>query len=235
MSVESEIHKQLVAKDQVRRFKRYTEVQNDLLATGKSLVTADSYEAATARFNRIVGHAEGLWDDACLLFFNGRYPTALAVSITCLEEIGKIGVARFQLVLEEGARKHGSPAPENSSPERRKHPFYSHPQKLLLAAGAGALVNARLDRVLGLPEVIDFLDRVERGEIEPLRQSCLYSDTEAGELLLPSERIDRKKAQFYVLLAGELLAEVAGSGPPEFERLLARVQRFEESVGGTSK
>lgn len=233
--VEKEIREKLVVKNQVLRFKRYVEVENDLLATGKSLVAAGSYAAASERFKRVVAHAEGLWDDACRLFVQGRYPTALALSVTCLEEVGKIAVARIQLVLEEKARRDGSPANKPPSTRRKGHPFYSHTQKLLLAAGAGALVNSRLDRILGLPKVVDFLDRVERGEIEPLRQSCLYTDAEAGQLLLPSERIGRELAEFHVVLAGELLAEVAGFEPPEFERLLARVQQFEESIGHAHK
>lgn len=222
---------ELVAKDQIPRFKRYVEVQNDLLATGKSLVLAHSYEEACERFKRVVTNAEGLWDDACTLFLRGRCPTALAISITCLEEVGKIGVARLQLVLEEEARRCGVQLTQARPEPRKGHPFYSHTQKLLLAAGAGALVNSRLDRILGLSNVVDFLDRAERGKIERLRQSCLYSDVEADQLLLPSERIDRTKAEFYVVLAGELLAEVAGFEPPEWERLLARVQQFEESIG----
>jgi len=47
----------------------------------------------------------------------------------------------------------------------------------------------------------------------------------------PAERIGRQQAEFYLVLAGELLAEVAGFEPSEFERLLARVQQFEKSIG----
>lgn len=227
----SEISEKLVAKDQLRRFLRYTAVQNELLETGKSLVAADSYEAGYERFKRVVVHAERLWDDSCGLFLQGRYPTALAIAITCLEEVGKIGVARFQLVLEANARDRGASPPQPIHVSRRKHPFYSHPQKLLLAAGAGALVNARLDRILGLKRVVGFLDRVERGQIEPLRQSCLYSDVDSQQLLLPYERIHKEDAEFFVVLAGELLAEVAGLEPPEWERLLARVKEFEQRIG----
>lgn len=230
-AVDEESCEKLVAKDAYRRFKRYVEVQNDLLASGKSLVAADFYAARYEHFKRVVAHAEGLWDDACRLFVHGRYATALALSVTCLEEVGKIGVARFQLVLDDKVRRDGSTVIQSPTVRRKGHPFYSHTQKLLLAAGAGALVNSRLDRILGLPKVVAFLDKVENGEIEPLRQSCLYTDTESGYLLLPSERIGRQPAEFYLVLAGELLAEVAGFEPPEFERLLGRVQQFEESIG----
>jgi hypothetical protein len=86
------------------------------------------------------------------------------------------------------------------------------------------VINARLDRILGTSEIVDFLDRVERGEMERLRQHCLYLDTDDEDLSVPNERVGRAEAKFHVILTGEVLAEVAGFEPPEWERLLARVQ-----------
>ncbi|SPE50935.1 hypothetical protein SBV1_1240038 [Verrucomicrobia bacterium] len=226
-----EAQKKLIAKDQLERFSRYLDVQNDLLATGKSLVFAPKLEAVHAQYIRLVRHAEGLWEDATVLFLRERFATALALSITCLEEVGKISVARFELALHCAAAQILESLPKTSAASRRGNPFYSHAQKLLLAAGAGALVNSRLDRILGMPAVIAFLDDVESGKIEPLRQSCLYSDAENGQLHLPSERIQRDQARFYAVLSGEVLAEVAGFEPAEWERLIARVQEFEKQIG----
>jgi AbiV family abortive infection protein len=225
-TAEDEALAKLVQKNQAERFSRYCEVQNDLLQTGKSLVDAPTIEESYRLFARLVQHAEGLWDDACLLFSSDRFATAMAVSITCLEEIGKIGVARFQLVLPKSTNQSNP----SQGLRRKGNPFYSHVQKLLLAAGAGALVNARLDRIVGMDKVISFLDLVEQNQIEPLRQSCLYSDR-TGDLWIPHEMIDRSKAEFYVVLCGELLAEVAGFEPVEFDRLIKRVQEFEKKIG----
>jgi hypothetical protein len=49
--MEKEIRKKLIAKGQLRRFKRHIEIQSELLASGKTLVSADSYEAAHAPFS----------------------------------------------------------------------------------------------------------------------------------------------------------------------------------------
>ncbi len=230
-SVLKEAQEKLVAKDQLGRFSRYLEVQTELLATGKSLVSASHIEAAHARYARVVRHAEGLWNDACALYLRERFATALAISITCLEEVGKISVARLELAAQAAAPQVLQSLPKISTPSRRRNPFYSHSQKLLLAAGAGALVNSRLDRILGTVAVIAFLDDVESGKIEPLRQSCLYSDADAGQLQVPTERIQRDQARFYAVLSGEVLAEVAGFEPAEWERLIARVQAFEKQIG----
>ena len=230
-SLFQEAQEKLIAKDQLERFNRYVEVQNELLATGKSLLAASQLDASREQYARVVSHAEGLWDDACALFLRERFATALALSITCLEEVGKISVARFELALQTAAPHILQSLPKSPTTSRRGHPFYSHTQKLLLAAGAGALVNSRLDRIVGMPAVIAFLEDVESGNIEPLRQSCLYSDADAGQLHLPHEQIRRERACFHVVLSGEILAEVAGFQPADWERLLAKVQAFEKQIG----
>jgi hypothetical protein len=82
-----------------------------------------------------------------------------------------------------------------------------------------------------MPAVIAFLDDVESGKIEPLRQSCLYSDVVSGQLPLPSEQVRREQARFYVVLSGEVLAEVGDFEPSEWERLIAKIQEFEKQIG----
>jgi AbiV family abortive infection protein len=230
-NVMEEIKAKMVAKNQRERLGRYIDITNELLATGKSLVIAPTFDDACKRFARVVSHAEGLWDDACILYLRGRFATATAVSITCLEEIGKISVARFELAMKLGTPRALQSIPNAPTTPRRKHPFYSHSQKLLLAAGAGALVNSRLDRIVGMTAVIAFLDDVEFGRVEPLRQSCLYSEAEEGRLLLPAEQLAPEKARSYVVIAGEILAEVAGFDPTEWERLITKARNFEKQIG----
>jgi hypothetical protein len=43
--------------------------------------------------------------------------------------------------------------------------------------------------------------------------------------------VQREQARFYVVLSGEILAEVAGLEPAEWERLIAKIQEFEKQVG----
>ena len=85
----SEAAEKLLAKNVLDRFTRYVAIQQEILSSGKSLMEADSYDAAYERFRVLVKHAENLWDDACALFERGSFATALALTITCLEEIGK--------------------------------------------------------------------------------------------------------------------------------------------------
>jgi hypothetical protein len=75
------------------------------------------------------------------------------------------------------------------------------------------------------------LQDVDSGKIESFRQSCLYIDMVDGKTVLPSDRVSMDDARFYVVLAGELWAEVLGHFPWDFEAMQAKVISFERSVG----
>jgi AbiV family abortive infection protein len=220
-----------IAKNHARRAKPYFELLGQIVSR-EPVIAGGTLQADVIEFSRLSRHAESLWDDAVLLFRHRRHARAAAVAISCIEEVGKVAVARMQVSLNEVQRQRGTPVePPNSTarPDRRRSALYSHPQKHMLAAIAGALVNSRLDRILGLDRVVEFLNNVEQRKVEPFRQSCYYADRDASGLVLP-ERITRKDAVFYVVLAGELLAEMAGV-LREFERLLRNAKRFQRSIG----
>ncbi len=225
----------LVAKDAGTRFPQFVKVLNELLVENTSLVDGADWAEEYGNYLALVSHAEHLWQDAGLLFEQGSYSTALYLSIACIEEIGKIGAERFRLAINEARRSQsaGDTPPTTQKQPRAKHkgPAYSHPKKHLLAAGGGALINSRLDRILGINAVVAFLENVEQGHVERLRQSCLYAEVMDGTLHIPERAVSREQALFYVVLAGELLAEILGFAPSEFERLLAKVKDFEQRQG----
>jgi AbiV family abortive infection protein len=225
----------LVAKDAGSRFPQFVNVLNELLAKNASLVDGADWAEEYGNYQALVSHAEHLWDDASLLFEHGSYSTALYISIACIEEIGKIGAERFRLAMNEARRSQSASAPihttQTAKVAKRKGPAYSHPKKHLLAAGGGALINSRLDRIPGLNAVVKFLEDVEQGKVERLRQSCLYAEVVDGALHIPERATSKEQALFYVALAGELLAEILGFVPSEFERLLAKVKQFEQRQG----
>jgi hypothetical protein len=76
---------------------------------------------------------------------------------------------------------------------------------------SGALINARLDRVLGKDVVRKILHDAESDGIEKLRQACLYIDLQDGVAVTPEEMIDEQRSRVFVILAGELVAEVLGA------------------------
>jgi len=212
-----------------KRFTKYHKVLVDLIYHSIPLVDADTQKERYNQYQELLFHAEMIWEDSVALFKRGRYATALALAIVSLEEAGKISAARFHIVLpQETLARIRDEARERC---RRGNPFFDHSKKHLLAAGGGALINARLDRIFGLDTVLEFLDDVEAGRIEHLRQSALYVDVDDDGRRLPHELISKEQATRYVVLAGECLAEILGFVPEEWKRLLTKVKQFEEEIG----
>jgi AbiV family abortive infection protein len=111
----------------------------------------------------------------------------------------------------------------------------NHRRKHFIGVVSGALINSRLDRVLGKGVVRKLLHEAESDELEKTRQSCLYIDTKDGNPVTPSQQIDEDRARTLVVFAGELMAEVLGRFPWEFERMLENVIAFEREIGFPEK
>lgn len=177
-------------------------------------------------YQNIVGHARSLWHDACALYHSMRYAPAVFIAIVALEEIGKVSVARIQFLHGDARRKNPELLKTKISWTLR-----DHKKKHLLAACAGAVINARLDRVLGLDRVNLFIGDVESGRIEQIRQDSVYYELRNAKQHLPYEIVSKEDAKFYVILAGELLAEVGGVGGSDFQSLLDEVVNLEKLCG----
>jgi AbiV family abortive infection protein len=174
-------------------------------------------------FRRLVSHLEHLWDDAVTLFSRGSYPTALFLGVVVIEELGKVAIAKVQAVI-------GVSTAAVVGVGKRGAPLRSHPRKHVLAAGAGAVVNSRLDRIVGIDRVIAFIERAESGALERQRQDCLYYDVDDDGQHLPYDETTRDEAQLVLTIAGELLAEVGAIEPNEWERLLRKIEKFEAEL-----
>jgi AbiV family abortive infection protein len=231
--VRQKANQRLKTKQVLVRFRRNVDAINELLMT-KRMLSGASLDEDGEQFNSLAKHATQLWLEARDAFTRGSHALAKFLAIVSLEEVGKVSVARFEIALRECIRRNGGDpnlAPPSASVKKsKKGPFYSHTKKHLLAAGAGALVNSRLDRRLGIDRINTFLNEVDTGEIERTRQKCLYADCTPAGPRLPADLVTESDAGFYVALAGEILAEVAGFEVSVWQRLLTEVNAFEESL-----
>jgi AbiV family abortive infection protein len=221
VSSSEDVEKQLLRKDGHRRFEKLM-VQRDAAFTGRpSLLSGKDFETCLAQYKTLLAHVEGSWASAAQEFKMGNFPIAAFLAILVIEEIGKLGrlpqdltyynVPRIVLRSDAVERDH-----------RRKH---------YIGVVSGALINARLDRILGKDVVKKLLHEAESDEFEKTRQACLYIDIKDGIPVTPAEQISEERARTLVILAGELMAEVLGHFPWEFERMLDAVMTFEEQIG----
>jgi AbiV family abortive infection protein len=216
-----EIEKELARKDGARRFPKLVDERARAFNGQPSLLTGETFEACLEQYKAMLAHVEKTWGEACQLYNLGNYLLATFLSILVIEETGKLSRLPQDLMFYDVPRTTVSGAPVDKS-HRRKH---------FIGVVSGALINARLDRVLGRDVVKKVLHLAESDELEKIRQSCLYIDFLKNKVVTPGEVVDSARAKVFVVLAGELMAEVLGYFPWEFERMLDNVIAFERAIG----
>lgn len=219
-SEDGSIDKVLSFKDGHRRFDLLLHKRAEAFGNGPSLLTGATFEECLSQYLKLLTHVENLWADSCQLFRLEKYPLAAFTSILVIEEIGKLAHLAQDLVAYDVRSTLTGPVADRD--HRRKH---------IIGVMSGALINARLDRVLGRNVVKKLLHEAESDEFEKTRQSCLYIDQVGMEIVTPGERISAERARTLVVLCGELMVEVLGHFTWEFERMLENVIAFEREIG----
>ena len=214
------IRRRLAHKDTTQRFSTLQE-ERQIIAAQPSLLSGKDFEECLAQYKALIAHVESLWADACHLFVRDNHPLATFLSILVIEEIGKPTNLKNNLVYFDVERAPRTPRSADAS----------HKRKQLIGVFSGALVNARLDRVLGFGTVRKLLNIAQSNAIEQLRQDCLYLDVDRRRTVTPRERIGTERARVFTVFAGEVMAEVLGHFPWDFERMLDSVITFEVSIG----
>ena len=213
-------HQRIQRKDTAHRFAKLQEERRHVFDAQPSLLSGHDFDECLAQYKALIAHVESLWAAACNLYLQENHPLATFLSILVIEEIGKLTNLFTDLLFFDVER----PIPSTQSVDG------NHKRKQLIGVFSGALVNARLDRVLGFDTVRKLLNIAQSNGLEKLRQDCIYIDILDGRATTPRERIDPERARLFTVFAGEVMAEVLGHFPWEFERMLDSVIAFERSI-----
>lgn len=222
----ADLNAAVASKEGLRRFIKMTGLHAEMADNNPSLLNGSTFEECLQQYLKIVGHLERLWTDSRDLYRRGHYPLAAFTAILLLEEMGKIGLIWRELMAYDSPR---------STVKKLNGIGRSHRQKAFMGVAAGALINTRLDRILGIKVVRQIIQDAESGKLETIRQACLYVDYVDGSVTTPGERIGQDQAKLFVLLAGEIWAETYGHFPFEFERMIELVSTFETELGYTNE
>ena len=216
-----DIDKRLVLKGGEGRFSRMISEKSQAFTRNASLLNGGSFEACLTQYKALIGHVEAQWRLASEVCLGRNYPLAAFIAILVMEEIGKLTHLGEDLIWFDAdpRRKRGKGVATN------------HRKKQLIGVLSGGLINARLDRVLGVDVVRRILGEAESGVLEKTRQSCLYVDIGSTGPVLPSDVVSAERGRELTILAGELMAEELGYFPWEFDRMLDSVVRFEIDLG----
>ena len=217
----NDIDRRLALKGAESRLPLLIDGQSQAFARKASLLNGGTFEACLTQYKALIGHVEAQWRVASELCLSGNHPLAAFVAILVMEEIGKLTHLGNDLIWFDADRRR----------MRGRGVATNHRKKQLVGVLSGGLVNARLDRVLGVEAVRRILDEAENGVLEKTRQSCLYVDIRSAGPVLPTDTVGAGRARELTVLAGELMAEVLGRFPWEFDRMLNNVVRFEMELG----
>lgn len=218
-----QIARKISGRDGPRLFEKLGETQSELFGDGPSLISGKTFDECLSQYKALIAHVERLWADACRHYLEGHYPLAAFLAILAIEEVGKLGRLWTDLLAWDRPREVTRKDLGMLGRDHRKKHF--------IGVVSGALINARLDRILGEKRIKQLLQDVDSGKIEGFRQSCLYIDMVDGRIVLPLERIAQEDACFYCVLAGEIWAEVLGHFPWDFKFMQQKVIEFELAAG----
>ena len=216
-----DIDRRLALKGGESRFSRLTGEQSQALARNASLLNGGTFEACLTQYKGLIGHVEAQWRAASELCLGENYPLAAFVAILVMEEIGKLTHLGEDLIWFDAGRRR----------MRGEGVATNHRKKQLIGVLSGGLINTRLDRALGVDVVRRILGEAESGVLEKTRQSCLYVDIGTAGPVLPTDAVCAERTRELTVLAGELMAEVLGHFPWEFDRMLQNVVQFEMDLG----
>lgn len=186
------------------------------------LIEGDTFEACLGQYDALIGYVGNLWASGCTLFRDGAWPLCAAVSLLAMEEIGRLDRTWYDLLAWDYSVAQVETVDAHPDEQRRRD---------FVAAVRTALVSPRLRRLFGSAPVERLIADIESGEIERFRRHCLHIETDRGWLTTPAERVDRPTAEFLVVLAGELWAEVLGHFPWKYYEMIERVAEFELAIG----
>lgn len=193
-------------KKQSERIKKHAIAMGDFLKHGFTVLTGNP-EEMIEQLGAYIKHAEGLWENALTMFQKSSYALACFLSIVCIEECSKISFGEFQFYHTV---IHGKSSVETKP--RGRNPLSRHNKKHFVAACSGALVNARMDDIVGVDKITEFIEDCESGKLEKIRQMCLYADvSKEGAIAIPEAIVTKEQAAFYIAVAGQLLSQIEGA------------------------
>ncbi len=218
-----DFNQRVTSRDGHRLFDKLEQLNKELYGGSPPLLTPGTFAECLAQYQKLIAHVERIWDDACRHYTENNYPFAAFLAILTIEEIGKLGRLWHDLL----AWDRPMPSPRKDLGKLGR----DHRKKHFMGVISGAVINERLNRVVGERRIMALLQDADSGNIEAFRQSCLYVDMVDGRIVLPEDRVSEADAKFYTIVAGELWADVLGHFPWDFERMLDKVIAFENSIG----
>ncbi len=212
--------KAIKEKNVMERYLKYTDHLGEILPTRPNILNGNTFEERVDAYEALVAHVKSTWIKSKTFYEDGDYPLSVFLSILTIEETAKLNFAWMDIFRKD--------ADNNIKPSKF---FANHKSKLFIGVMSGCLVNARMDRILGIDFINKMIELAESNQLMNLRNSSLYIDYKDGEIFLPNQVIDKELSEKLCVLSGEIMAEVVGFFPWDWDDLLNEVKAFENQIG----
>jgi AbiV family abortive infection protein len=204
-----------------KRFKDYTNSLKNIISTRPQILNGDTFEERVDSYEMLVAHLKNTWIRSKKLYLDGDYALSVFLSILVIEETAKMNFAWQDLYKTD-----------NNNNIKLNVFFNNHKNKLFIGIMSACLINARLDRILGIEFIEEMLKlSEEKNGFMKLRNSSVYIDYVNGKIVIPNEKIDKELSKKLCVLSGEIMAETVGFFVWDWEDLLKEVNDFEIEVG----
>ncbi|WP_438958014.1 AbiV family abortive infection protein [Porticoccus sp.] len=140
--------------------------------------------------DKAIDHIVQLIRDACTLYFAESYSSSVFLSITACEEVSKAHIGSFT---------NG-----NHLEKKGRNVFRDHKTKHAMAALPTVPMGQRLEGALGKGELQRVMNMAQNAGLVQTREHALYFQREKGNLVVPSEKIDKNLARSLALFAIEV-------------------------------
>lgn len=152
--------------------------------------TDDNLIQSADDLDKAINHIVQQIQDACTLYFNGSYPSSVFLSITACEEVAKAHIGSFT---------------DGANPGKKgRNAFRDHKTKHQMAALPTVPMGQRLEDALGKGELQRIMSMAHNAGFVQTRENALYFQRENGNLIMPTEKIDKKLARSLALFAIEI-------------------------------
>lgn len=143
---------------------------------------------STEEFNKSIQHIVNLLKDAYLLYNNKSYGTSAFLSISVIEEVGKVHMGMYI---------------SSSSEKVKKDLLRDHKTKQIIGSNFTIKMGERLQKSIGENQIDKIMELAYEGKLKELRENSIYCDRNTGKLLFPEDFINQELSRSLLLFAIE--------------------------------
>ena len=150
--------------------------------------TSNFYISSKEELNKCLDHVVQLISDSYVLYINNSYTSSSFLTISVLEEVGKIQMGIFI---------------KGSDSYVRKDKLRDHKSKQIVGASYTICMGERINNVISNENLEKIFQFIYSGELKDLREKAIYCDRKNNNIVTPKDLITQELARNLLLFAIE--------------------------------